>query len=119
MSFGLRNAPACFQRLMNRVVAGLEGVTVYLDDVVLVSNDWSSHLKRLRLLFDHLAQARLTVNLAKCETVTYLGKVVVGMLTDSDWLIKEDGAPVHRHLGHVLRCSASSRISSPRFSSSP
>lgn len=80
MSFGLRNAPASFQRLMNRVVAGLDGVTVYLDDVVLVSDTWSSHLKRLRLLFDRLAQARLTVNLAKCEfagaTVTYLGKVV-------------------------------------------
>ncbi len=34
MSFGLRNAPATFQRLMNRVVSGLEGCAVYLDDLV-------------------------------------------------------------------------------------
>lgn len=34
MSFGLRNAPATFQRLMNMVVSGLEGCAVYLDDCV-------------------------------------------------------------------------------------
>ena len=34
MSFGLRNAPAMFQRLMNTLVAGLNGYAVYLDDVV-------------------------------------------------------------------------------------
>ncbi|KAL2094915.1 hypothetical protein ACEWY4_009634 [Coilia grayii] len=80
MSFGLRNAPATFQRLMNRVVAHLEGVAVFLDDVVLYSDTWESHLHRIRQLFTRLAQANLTVNLAKCEfakaTVTYLGKVV-------------------------------------------
>lgn len=80
MSFGLRNAPATFQRLMNKVVAHLEGVAVFLDDVVLCSETWESHLHRIRQLFTRLAQANLTINLAKCEfakaTVTYLGKVV-------------------------------------------
>ena len=80
MSFGLRNAPAMFQRLMNRVVAPLEGCAVYLDDVVIYSNTWESHLDRIRALFRRLSWAGLTVNLAKCEfaraTVTYLGKVV-------------------------------------------
>lgn len=80
MSFGLRNAPATFQRLMNRVICGLEGCAVYLDDLVVFSDSWESHLKRLRSVLRRLADARLTVNLAKCEfakaTVTYLGKVV-------------------------------------------
>ena len=80
MPFGLRNAPATFQRLMNRVVGDLEGCSVYLDDVVIYSDDWDVHLDRIERLFDRLAHAHLTVNLAKCEfakaTVSYLGGVV-------------------------------------------
>lgn len=80
MSFGLRNAPSTFQRLMNRVVAGLEGCAVYLDDVVCYADTWVDHLARIRALFQRLVAATLTVNLAKCEfaqaTVVYLGKVV-------------------------------------------
>lgn len=80
MPFGLRNAPATFQRLMNRVVSGLEGCAVYLDDVVVYSDSWEEHVRRVQALFKRLEWARLTINLAKCEfakaTVTYLGKVV-------------------------------------------
>lgn len=80
MPFGLRNAPAAFQQLMNRVVAGLTGCAVYFDDVVIFSNTWEEHLQRVHALFDRLVWANLTVNLSKCEfasaTVTYLGKVV-------------------------------------------
>ena len=80
MSFGLRNAPSSFQRLMNHVISGLEGCAVYLDDVVIYSDTWECHLLRLSALFERFAKANLTVNLAKCEfaraTVVYLGKVV-------------------------------------------
>ncbi|KAI3372618.1 hypothetical protein L3Q82_023087, partial [Scortum barcoo] len=80
MSFGLCNAPATFQRLMNLVVSGLDGCAVYLDDVVVFSDSWDDHLHRISALFGRLAEAHLTVNLAKCEfaraTVTYLGRVV-------------------------------------------
>lgn len=80
MSFGLQNVPVTFQRLMKTIVAGLEGVTAYLDDTIVVSETWTEHLKRLRLLLACLAQANLTLNLAECEfagaTVVYLGKVV-------------------------------------------
>lgn len=80
MPFGLRNAPATFQRLMNRVVGDLEGCLVYLDDVVICSDNWVVHLDRSEKLFNHLAHAQLAVNLAKCEfakdTVSYLGRVV-------------------------------------------
>ena len=38
MPFGLRNSPATFQCLMNRVVSGLEGCSVYLDDMVIYSD---------------------------------------------------------------------------------
>ncbi len=80
MSFGLRNAPATFQRLMNRVISGLRGCAMYLDDVVVYSQTRDEHIVQIRALFDQFVKANLTVNLLKCEfakaTVVYLGKVV-------------------------------------------
>ena len=53
---------------------------VYLDDVVVHSDTWETHLAHIRELFTRLAEARLAVNLTKCEfaraTVTYLDRVV-------------------------------------------
>ena len=47
---------------------------------MIFSDTWNSHLQRIRALFERLAEARLTVNLSKCEfakaTITYLGRVV-------------------------------------------
>ena len=78
MPFGLRNTTATFQRLMNKVVVVLDGWAVYLD--VVYSDNWSDHIERVSALFDRLAEAHLTVNLAKFEftkaTVTYLGQQV-------------------------------------------
>lgn len=82
MAFGLRNAPATFQRLVNRVIDGMHNIEAYLDDLVIYSASWSEHVKQLHVLFSRLSDANLTVNLAKCEfgraTVTYLGKIVGG-----------------------------------------
>lgn len=80
MAFGLRNAPATFQRLMNKVLNGVQNCKAYLDDIIVYSNTWEEHLTTLRVVFDHLFKASLTLNLVKCEfgkaTVTYLGKQV-------------------------------------------
>ena len=38
MPFGMRNAPATFQRMINRVISGLEGCAAYIDDVVIYSH---------------------------------------------------------------------------------
>uniref|UniRef100_A0A8C5DBJ5 Gypsy retrotransposon integrase-like protein 1 n=1 Tax=Gouania willdenowi TaxID=441366 RepID=A0A8C5DBJ5_GOUWI len=80
MPFGLRNAPATFQRLMHKVLGGVKNCEVYLDDIVAYSNTWAEHLDILYVIFEKLKQASLTLNLAKCDfgraTVTYLGKQV-------------------------------------------
>ncbi len=80
MPFGLRNAPATFQRLMHKVLMGVENCEAYLDDVVAYLDTWEEHLETLFLIFSRLNEASLTLNLAKCEfgkaTVTYLGKQV-------------------------------------------
>lgn len=80
MAFGLRNAPATFQRLVNIVLADVPNCNAYLDDLVLYSVEWKEHVCLLRTVFERLRKANLTLNLAKCEfgraTVTYLGKKV-------------------------------------------
>jgi hypothetical protein len=80
MPFGVRNAPATFQRLMNLVLGNVRNCSFYLDDVVVYSSDWASHVASLTAVFERLVEASLTLNLAKCEfgkaMVTYLGKQV-------------------------------------------
>ncbi len=80
MPFGLQNAPATFQRLMTKVLGSLKRFAVCLDDVVVFSDTWSQHLELIQALFSRLAEARLIINLAKCEfaraIVTYLGRVL-------------------------------------------
>ncbi|XP_064098186.1 uncharacterized protein LOC135209441 [Macrobrachium nipponense] len=57
LPFGMTNAPATFQRMVHEVTHGLEGVYVYLDDIVIASNSWDEHLKILKELFKRLLKA--------------------------------------------------------------
>ncbi len=80
MAFGMRNVPATFQRLINIVLSGVPNCNAYLDDLIVYSVDWSEHNALLRTVFELLANASLTLNLAKCEfgqaTIIYLDKEV-------------------------------------------
>ena len=80
LTFGMKNSPATFQRLVNNVICGLDGCDAYIDDVIIYSDSWSDHLQRTRKFFDRLSKAKLTLNLAKTEfchaTVTFLGHFV-------------------------------------------
>ena len=82
MPFGLCNAPATFQRLMEIVLAGLtrNQCFVYLDDILIISSTWKEHLENISLVFERLRKAELRLKPKKCvfgrEEVTYLGHVV-------------------------------------------
>nr|XP_049701809.1 uncharacterized protein LOC126055664 [Helicoverpa armigera] len=82
MPFGLKNAPATFQRLMNTALAGLQGIHcyVYLDDIVIYSHDLSSHCEKLVKIFDRLRKHNLKLQPDKCEffrkEVGYLGHTI-------------------------------------------
>lgn len=79
MPFGLKTAPATFQRTMNNVLRGLQGIhcLVYLDDILIYSNGLKEHLQKLRAVFERLRQTNLKVQLDKSEflrkEVQYLG----------------------------------------------
>lgn len=80
MAFGMCNAPATFQQLVNSVLSGWPNCNTYLDDLIIYTPTWEKHVKSLTQVFARPATASLTVNLAKCEfrpaTVTYLRKQV-------------------------------------------
>lgn len=92
LPFGLHNAPATWQRLIDNVLgADLEPhVFVYLDDIVIVTPDFETHLKVLEEVFRRLREANLTVSREKCQfckpQMKYLGYVVDrnGLHVDSD-----------------------------------
>jgi hypothetical protein len=81
MPFGLRNSGQTFQRMMDRVFAGLEGVFCYLDDILVASPDPESHRQHLRKLLSRLREYGL-VNAKKCvfgqTAVEFLGHSVTG-----------------------------------------
>uniref|UniRef100_A0A8C5PLJ4 ribonuclease H n=1 Tax=Leptobrachium leishanense TaxID=445787 RepID=A0A8C5PLJ4_9ANUR len=81
MPFGLHGAPASFQRLMDRLLkAHRRYAAAYLDDVVIHSPDWQTHLVRVQAVVDSLKEAGLTANPKKCaigsEEAKYLGYVI-------------------------------------------
>ncbi|XP_045023691.1 uncharacterized protein K02A2.6-like [Daphnia magna] len=96
MAFGLCNAPATFQRLMNYVLKDVLGkkALVYLDDVIIFSDSFEDHLRDIRKIFDLLKAANLKLKLKKCQfikqSVNYLGHVI---LTDG---IKPDPGKIDR-----------------------
>ena len=79
MPFGFRNAPASFQRLMNKVFTGTIGdfILVYLDDILVFSRTIEEHWEHLRQALQRLREAKLYSRLHKCEflkdKVYYLG----------------------------------------------
>ena len=78
--FGMKNSPATFHRLINSVIAGLDGCEAYIGDVIVLNDTWEDHLRIIRSFFERLSKAMLTINLSKsefgCAHVTYLGHVV-------------------------------------------
>ena len=90
MPFGLCNAAATFERLMETVLAGLHWqiCLIYLDDVIVVGKTFEDMIQNLGLVFERLQQAGLKLKPRKCKLfakkVTFLGHVIseAGVHTD-------------------------------------
>lgn len=81
MPFGLHGAPATFQRAVDFVLRPHKEFSgAYLDDIVIFSQDWESHLPKVKMVLDALRRAGFTVNPEKSkaglEEARYLGYVV-------------------------------------------
>ena len=78
--FGLAQAPAYFQLLMNKVLKGLKFTMTYLDDIIIFSQDETQHLEHLEIVFSHLWEASLKMKRSKCDffksEIHYLGHLI-------------------------------------------
>ena len=115
MSFGLTNAPATFQRLIESCLGdlNLHQCLLYLDDIVIFSQTYEEHLNRLETIFKRL-QTGLKLKPSKCKffrrSIKYLGHIVSsdGVGTDPDktscieeWPIPTTVKQVQSFLGFV------------------
>lgn len=110
MSFGLCNAPATFERLMEYVLSGLQWETclIYLDDIIIFSDTFENHLIRLNEVLVRIKDANLKVTPKKChlfkKEVKFLGHVISeeGVATDPEKVKAVKTWPVPRDV-HAVR----------------
>ena len=87
--FGLHEASATFQRMMDPLIHGAHDFTaVYLDDLVIYSTTWEDHLYHLQTVLLRLPKAGLTAKPSKCQYGTqqcvYLGYTVAGGILEPE-----------------------------------
>lgn len=94
MTFGLTNAPASFQNMVNTVLAGLKGMNlqVFIDDVCIATKTWPEHLAMIRSTLGLIIKANLKIKADKCvfgaNNVKFLGHEISkdGIRQDPDKL---------------------------------
>ncbi|KAI5954743.1 hypothetical protein KGF57_003766 [Candida theae] len=104
MPFGLRNAPATFQRAMNTIFqkALNRFIIIYLDDILVFSKTKDDHFKHLTYVFETLKENGFAAKISKCEffrkQLRFLGHIIAPnqVRTDSDKLnvLKEWQLPI-------------------------
>ena len=77
MPFGMKNSGATLVRGMREALSGMSGVESYIDDLIVFSSDWETHLRTLKELLRRLSEANPTARPSKCifgaSTVEFLG----------------------------------------------
>lgn len=116
MPFGLCNAPATYQRLMEEAFDGLhlKICYIYLDDIIIYSNTFEEHVDRLEQIFRRLREIHLKLSPKKCEFCKQKVKYVVHIVSEKgiepdpekiqkviDWPTPVNSDQVRQFLGFV------------------
>ncbi len=64
---GLQGAPSSYQLFMEDVIAGIDGVVCYIDDLAYASDTMEQHVELLRQVFRRLSDNQVYLNAAKCQ----------------------------------------------------
>ena len=75
--YGIASVPAIFQMTMDKVLQGMNGVSCYLDDILVTGRDETEHLTNLQRVFERLQEYGVQLKKSKCsfmrKSVEYLG----------------------------------------------
>ena len=78
--FGVAQAPAYFQELMTGILKDFNFAIAYLDDIIIFSKTTQEHLSHIRMVFDKLKSAKLSMKKSKCnfllKEIQYLGHIL-------------------------------------------
>ncbi|KAG0440695.1 Retrovirus-related Pol polyprotein from transposon [Dictyocoela muelleri] len=66
MPFGLCNAPAKFQRIMNEMLKDVRNILIYLDDILVYSDNLDDNLNTLKEIFTMFETNNVSLNFEKC-----------------------------------------------------
>ena len=82
MPFGLSNAPATFQKAISTLMSDLKYVLVYLDDILIFSEDEKTHFEHVETVLSILRAHNISINFEKSkfkkEKIEYLGFILDG-----------------------------------------
>ena len=80
MPYGIASGPAIFQKNMEEILSGIEGVQVFIDDIRLTGDSDEQHLERLDKVLEALENNGVKLNNDKCsfmqEAINYLGHTI-------------------------------------------
>ncbi|KAG7304206.1 hypothetical protein JYU34_011144 [Plutella xylostella] len=103
--FGLRNAPFIFQKTMENLLGDIDGICIFLDDILCTGENRKIHSERLEMVLKRLEDAGLRLKPDKCElfkdSVEYLGFVI-----DKHGLHKSD-----KKVEAIIQCKCPSNVS--------
>ena len=89
MPFGMKNSGATLVCEMRQLLLGMDHISSYIDDLIVYTKDWESHLQALEELLGHLQRVNLAAHPTKClfgtKSVDFFGHLVGG-----EWITVND-----------------------------
>lgn len=110
LPFGISSAPAIFQRIMDNALKGLNGVTCYLDDILITGHTEAEHLLNLEAVLKRLSERGFRVKPSKCDffrnELQYLGHVITkdGVRPTDEKLVAIANAPAPQTNSSCSQC---------------